>query len=424
MYFLSRNKDNNSEFHKKYSDFELINNAKNLENIYKLERPYKDMDYFNNIKNNYPITFLPSILVDLQQIYDLFSNIGEDVNEAMFKTKYSLKHYDAIREMSLKNIPSDPKKWDEYVDDVLEKIDSINDNSNLLKLVKTQILGNGELFKAAAYLELEAHNDDSVLFWRYTTKRTSQVEIQQNKDLSFGDSILAGYIRDGMCNSDINLGLENYSACVFSYYDIHRQGIEIVKTGELSGKAIEKLPSNYQSYLKNLNKHEMYCLKLSYEEVKKLNKSGDLHIPKNTITSSTCFESGEEFHPKLKISNTEVKEMLLKNTVSFCIDKKIIPDFSKDIPKLNDTLISDEIELNNEKELSSKLFSKDFIKVRLDCFHRAWEDVISKEYYELIEKLRFEILHNQHLDLRELNADYREIVGSIDDLNEATWLNE
>jgi hypothetical protein len=269
-----------------------------------------------------------------------------------------------------------------------------------------------------------------VLFWRYTTKGTRKEEIKQDKDLSFGDSILAGCVRGGMLYSDINEGIENYSACVFLYYDIHKQGVKAVNAGKLSGKLIKELPSSYQSYLKNLSNHEMYCLKLSYSEVNKLRKSGELFIPKNTITSSACFQSGEEFHPKLKIANKGVKKILSKSTTSVCVDQKIVVDFPKvtlelgKIIKLDDVLLNEKLKLNDEKEVLEKLLSKGFIKGRLGCLSMSWKDKISKKDYESISKLTIKILIYENLDLKGLNNDYKEIIGSIDNMIEDVWLHE
>lgn len=82
----------------------------------------------------------------------------------MFQTDYSLKSYNKIRDISLKNIPLNPAKWDKYVKNVLKKIKSISinsDDSAILNLLKLQILDNEELFKAVAYLELDSHNNNS-----------------------------------------------------------------------------------------------------------------------------------------------------------------------------------------------------------------------------------------------------------------------
>jgi hypothetical protein len=94
------------------------------------------------------------------------------------------------------------------------------------------------------------------------------------------------------------------------------------------------------------------------------------------------------------------------------------------IIKLDDVLLNEKLKLNDEKEVLEKLLSKGFIKGRLGCLSMSWKDKISKKDYESISKLTIKILIYENLDLKGLNNDYKEIIGSIDNMIEDVWLHE
>lgn len=324
----------------------LIKDPEVIEFYYNTERPY--VEYAENDKLN-PL-FLPTTLVDLEQIYQYstnpeFHNYGKLYNHS-FQTPNpttQIKIHIELKNICKKAIPTDPKDWNLYIDETITKISLLKENdlvsSYFIDLMKIQLVPEAEFFKNAVALEYQAHLDNSMLIWRFSNK--GHDSDLSSKELSFGDSPLAGYIKDGMHYSDITLGIDNYSACVFSYYILHKQGIEGVKTGKLTGALGEvpigeRLPTHYKTYLNNLSDHEIYTVKLSYAKANKLMQNKALVVPKSTISSEVCFQSGESFHPRLNPSAT--KDDLSKDVVVFYKGQKFL-DYNTDISDLETDII-------------------------------------------------------------------------------------
>jgi len=127
------------------------------------------------------------------------------------------------------------------------------------------------------------------------------------KLLSFSDSVLSGYILDGYKSANIDCGLGDFSGCTFAYYLIHLQGIELDKNRPMG------LPEHYENYLSNLGKHCLYAVVLNKENFAELLRNENIIIP-NSIpnvfeSNQACFQSGEDFHPRLKLTSS------LKNNI-------------------------------------------------------------------------------------------------------------
>ena len=106
-------------------------------------------------------------------------------------------------------------------------------------------------------------------------------------------------------------GRGNFGACVFNYYDLHRQAIKVKADGFMTvGYAypknipIEQLNDKDQQYLNSLNSHELYNLKLDDDALSSLIKHDSIHIPDTTISSSACYQKGEFFHPSICLSGS------------------------------------------------------------------------------------------------------------------------
>ena len=153
------------------------------------------------------------------------------------------------------------------------------------------------------FAEMDAIKDEKILLWRFSKKDWQEDKRTYNSEdsesISFGDSLLAGYIEDGMYYSNIASGLTNYSACLLSYYHIHTEAIAAKSRGYINDIALDNLPPHYQEYIQTIPNHQVYTLNMSYSEVYSLSKQGYLKIPLTTESSAACFQNGEEFHPKL-----------------------------------------------------------------------------------------------------------------------------
>lgn len=336
MYFTNFNVTDNS----------LVNFQSKFTKYYNVERPYVKC-----VENDNSQTFfLPTTLVDLEQIYQYstnpeyhnygkFSYDGSETPNPIAQSKIHME----LNNICKKAIPTDPKNWDSYIDKTITKISLLQESTlvsgDFIDLMKIQLVPEAEFFKKAVALEYQAHLDSSMLIWRFSNKglKTDLSSIE----LSFGDSPLAGYIKDGMHYSDIAEGIDNYSACVFSRYILHKQGIEVIKTGKLISElgefVIDELPPHYKTYLSNLNGHEIYTVKLSYEKANKLLKNEALIIPKSTISSEVCFQSGENFHPRLK--PYETKDDLSKDVVVFYKGQKFLDYNNEDVSDLETDII-------------------------------------------------------------------------------------
>lgn len=209
---------------------------------------------------------------------------------------------------AIASVSTDPDKWPEFIDKMLVLIkDASTGYKNLHKEVIAQLCHNKDkLFEDTLKHEIDAHDQNKYLFWR-SSKEGHKTDIESSSEhksslKSFGDSLLAGYIKDGVLYSNISEGIGNYSACVLSYYTIHEQALEAKEKGEIDGISISKLPENYQNYINNLDKYETYTLKLTVEEIMQLEQEGKMIVPDCTISSAVCFQSGEEFHPRINLT--------------------------------------------------------------------------------------------------------------------------
>ena len=117
--------------------------------------------------------------------------------------------------------------------------------------------------------------------------------------------------------SNIECGLTNFSACTLSYYDIHTQAVAINKAGDYDGTKIADMPPPYQRYINGISKHEIYGLQLKYSNIYSLYKKGYLKFPLTTESSTTCFQRGEDFHPKL--DTTLYSDTSALNTIGSCV---------------------------------------------------------------------------------------------------------
>ena len=318
--------------------FFTTNNNPNFQICYTTERPYTDLNgiYYDPKKS----IFLPTVLTDLKQIVTACTDPSYNFDKKYYQAQAD--YHIQLRNMCIADgiigkdnvVGEEGSRWDSYIDRLLSTLDNAvtnqgNEVSQILKLAYDQLMPSGEVIKKAVFHELQAYHDEMTLFWRYSNhgyikdaayekENTPTDELPTYKmGHDYGDSLFSGYIKDGMFNSDFRAGINNYGACVFSYYDIHRQGIKVKEQGYVNtsfhtveNTEISDLPSLYQDYLNNLREHQLYTIKYNNEEINKLEEDRLIYIPKNTISSSALYQSGEEFHPALyltgDLSNVDV----------------------------------------------------------------------------------------------------------------------
>ena len=204
---------------------------------YSMERPYTDPEQkYHSYKEG---IFVPPTLAGLAQIVAYFTDPETcpkiPWTRAPFLHEENEIHLWARQLCEDGGIIGNPQKWDAYIDTQIKKLKGVSD------LAFTQLNASADVLKHAAFIEDNANTNGLVPLWRFSQAghdkdieylHAPAVETHTTKKhLNFGDSILGGYVRDGMNYSDLVLGIGNYSACVLNYYDIHCQAVQASKVG-------------------------------------------------------------------------------------------------------------------------------------------------------------------------------------------------
>lgn len=264
---------------------------------------------------------IPSTLIGLAQIQAYYTN-------PEFRKLSQIDIHNSSKNL----VPRDSNKWLSEVDrliDALKKFVPINDNdSDEKELILKQICTKSDLLKKAVLKEKEAIDAEEIIFWRFSTtglvgkdggdiakysKKTYKQDIAHKKhaekyeDISFSDSLLAGYLNDGMGNSELGKGVGNLSACTLIYLDTHMQAITAKEAGFIYDVGyyakekikLENLNADYHKYFKSLNDHQLYGIQMSHKDAHSLVEKGYLRVPDIAESYAACFGRGEKFHPKI-----------------------------------------------------------------------------------------------------------------------------
>lgn len=283
--------------------------------ILEVEKPYLSAVDFAASLDKERYVEIPSTLVGLAQIAEYYKERSEfhalqSVSSGLVSFDRSIQN--KIHQLSKKLVSHLPEQWESEFERVIEKIALIDD-----RLIQEQILPKKAMLKNAMILEANAISEGAVLFWRFDqqgnhvkcneVKQTDGFTHSNNVQISISDNLLAGYIRDGKFNNDPMCGLFNYGACTFMYHDVHSKLLYAANNqGKYYIEGKEKnLSLKYIDAQGPLQNHQLYAIKLTYEETRALVANKTLIVSSFPESASVCFGAGEEFHPHIKLKTMQ-----------------------------------------------------------------------------------------------------------------------
>ncbi len=155
--------------------------------------------------------WVPSIIVDIGQIlnFNELPNV-ENFERLSYCEQSKLK---LLNNLMYENLLPHKEDWHNCFQVLLQKAQEGLNNNPEDKMLRKLLVGK-DLLKNALSIELEAHTQDKMILWRFTTDFSHDLTIKNHT--SFGLSLLGGYVRDGY-RYDYPCGFSNLSACTYAY---------------------------------------------------------------------------------------------------------------------------------------------------------------------------------------------------------------
>lgn len=228
--------------------------------------------------------WVPSIIVDIWQILN-FNELGQ-LNVDNFELLPCCEQINLklLNNLMYQNLLPHKEDWHKCFQILLQKVQEGFNNAPENKMLRKLLVGKN-LLKNALSIELEAHTQDKMILWRFTTDFSHDLTMKNHT--SFGLSLLGGYVRDGYIY-DYPCGFSNLSACTYAYC---ANSLEAKMAGEKTDSHALYYVTIDQTYLSG---------NLSFWGCKNHDKES-MHLILGTCPAlaQVAWGRGEYFHPRL-----------------------------------------------------------------------------------------------------------------------------
>lgn len=232
----------------------------------------------------------PSVIVDLYQILN-FDSFPAEYN---FERIVFYDKLDQINNILYNALVEHQNNWHALFDDFINKAHEIFAKNEKNKMIRKILIGK-EVLKNALNIELKENEEGKMVLWRFTT--SFDQDINKNAYISFGLSLLGGYILDGYIY-DYECGFSNLSASTYAYC-----------SNSLEAKTFNENTSSHVLYYVTINQNYLTNNCVFYGKVNHENSCNHSILGTCPAIAQVAWGRGEYFHPKLNPITFE-KDML------------------------------------------------------------------------------------------------------------------